>query len=110
MPILRKHYNGYTAKGSSGPINLFNPLSVVKALACNNVFDYWVETGTVTCYSHQPTLTMIKGRYSFLTQNLWRTSEAFRSQFNLLMTQATVELKIDEFVNFKTYYFYFFLS
>ena len=33
MPILRKHYNSYAAKGSSGPIRLFNPLSVVKALA-----------------------------------------------------------------------------
>ena len=44
MPTLRKHYNGYTAKGSSGPIRLFNSLSVVKALVCDNVFDYWVET------------------------------------------------------------------
>jgi hypothetical protein len=42
------------------------------------------------------------GRNAPLTQNLWRASEKFRADFDLLITQKCVELKVDEFTNFKT--------
>jgi len=38
-----------------------------------------------------------------MTQNLWRGSEEFRVNLDLLITQATVPLIVDEFTNFKTY-------
>lgn len=40
IPALREHYNGYTARGSSGPIKLFNPLSVVRALERNSICNF----------------------------------------------------------------------
>jgi hypothetical protein len=42
--MLREHYSGYSARGSSGLVKLFNPLSVIRALERDKVSDYWIET------------------------------------------------------------------
>jgi len=42
---LQLNYNGYTATCTSGPVKLYNPLSVIQAFVCNRALYYWAETG-----------------------------------------------------------------
>jgi len=45
IATLEPRYNGYTARYSDGPVKLYNPLSVIRALTQNYVSNFWVETG-----------------------------------------------------------------
>jgi len=87
ITTLQLRYNGYTARSSDGPVKLYNPLSVIRALTQNYVSNFWVETG----------------RYAPLSQKLWRASANFRSKLDTLLMQKSVELIVDDHVNFLTY-------
>jgi hypothetical protein len=100
--LLRAHYNGYIARGRFGPVSLFNPLSVVKALEQSSISDFWVATGTALWQITLSELMNAIGRNVPLTQNLWRASETFRRNFDLLITQESVALEVDEHTDFKT--------
>jgi len=60
--------------------------------------------------SVSPNLTNYIGRYSPLSQNLWRAGAGFRDNLNLLLTQKSVKLVVDEHVNFLRCLTPFFLS
>ena len=45
IATLQSRYSGYTARSSDGPVKLYNPLSVIRALTQNYVSNFWVETG-----------------------------------------------------------------
>ncbi|KAF8736433.1 hypothetical protein AX14_000306 [Amanita brunnescens Koide BX004] len=85
VELLQPRYNGYAATHDSGFVKLYNPFSVIRALDANGVSNFWVETG----------------RYSPLSQNLWRASQGFRDYLDHPLTQKTVELVMDEHVNFQ---------
>jgi len=53
----------------------------------NKISNFWVETG----------------RYSPLSQNLWRAGAEFRDNLDLLLTQKSVKLVVDEYINFLSY-------
>ncbi|KAM6493857.1 putative AAA-ATPase domain containing protein [Amanita muscaria] len=87
VELLQPRYNGYAATHDSGLVKLYNPFSVVRALEANKISNFWVETG----------------RYSPLSQNLWRAGQGFRDNLDLLLTQKSVRLVVDEHVNFLSY-------
>ena len=102
IATLKLHYNGYTARSSNGPVKLYNPLSVIKALAQNCVSNFWVETGTAIGLISWLNLIDLTGWYAPLSQKLWRASADFRSKLDILLTQKQVELIVDDHVNFLT--------
>jgi len=104
IATLQPHYDGYTARSSNGPIKLYNPLSVIKALAQNCVSNFWVETGTAIGIISWLDLMDLTGGYTPLSQQLWRANADFRSKLDILLTQKEVELIVDDRVNFLTYH------
>ena len=48
-------------------------------------------------------MTNCTGRYSPLSQNLWRAGQGFRDNLDLLLTQKGVQLVVDEHINFLRY-------
>ena len=84
----------------SGPIKLYNPYSVMKALGSNKVSDFWVETGKMNEIIRKSELTNCTGRYSPVSQSLWRAGQGFRDNLDLLLTQKRVKLVMDEHVNY----------
>jgi hypothetical protein len=65
------------------------------------ISNFWVETGTRMDETIRKSKFMnCTGRYSPLSQNLWRASPGFRDNLNLLLTQKSVELVVDEHINF----------
>jgi hypothetical protein len=40
------------------------------------------------------------GRYSPLSQNIWRAGAGFRDNLDILLTQKSVKLVVDEHINF----------
>jgi len=103
IATLQQRYNGYTARSSHGPVKLYNPLSVIKALTRNCISNFWVETGIVIGLITWLNLTDLTGRYAPLSQKLWRASTDFRSKLDILLMQKNVELIVDDHVNFLTY-------
>jgi hypothetical protein len=75
---------------------------VIQALQYNRISDYWVDTGTVLQQTTLSELMNTTGRNAPVTKTLWRASEKFRIDFNLLITQQSVPLEVDELMNFKT--------
>lgn len=87
VELLQLRYDGYAATRDSGFVKLYNPFSVIRALEANKISNFWVETG----------------RYSPLSQNLWRAGPGFRDNLNLLLTQKSVQLVVDSPINFLSY-------
>ncbi|KAF8326436.1 hypothetical protein F5887DRAFT_1084531 [Amanita rubescens] len=87
VELLQPRYDGYIATHDSGPVKLYNPYSVIKALESNKISNFWVETGW----------------YTLLSQSLWRAGQGFRDNLDLLLTQKSVKLVVDEHVNFSSY-------
>ncbi|KIM76603.1 hypothetical protein PILCRDRAFT_91525 [Piloderma croceum F 1598] len=87
IELLRPCYDGYAATCDPGLVKLYNPFSVVSALEVNKISNFWVETG----------------QYSPLLENLWRTGAGFHDNLDLLLTQKSVKLVVDEHVNFLSY-------
>lgn len=102
IATLQPRYNGYTARSSGGPVKLYNPLSVIRALTQNYVSNFWVETGTVIGLIKWLNLTDLTGRYAPLSQKLWRASADFRSKLDTLLMQKNVELIVDDHIHFLT--------
>jgi len=101
--MLRAHYKSYKARGRSGPVALFNPLSVVMALEQSQIKDYWVDTGTAIGRTTSLKLTNNAGRNAIIVQCLWRASGKFRGDFDRLITQEKIQIEgVDEQTNFKT--------
>ncbi|KAF8909711.1 hypothetical protein CPB84DRAFT_1438611 [Gymnopilus junonius] len=76
VELLQPRYNGYAATHHSGLVKLYNPFSVIRALEANKISNFWVETG----------------RYSPLSQNLWRAGQGFHDNLHLLLTLESVQL------------------
>ncbi|KAF8809619.1 DUF1703-domain-containing protein [Phlegmacium glaucopus] len=87
IEALQARYNGYTARCGPGFVNLYNPLSVVRALEAKRISNFWVETG----------------RHSPLSQKLWQAGPEFRDNLDLLLTQKSVKLVMDDHINFLNY-------
>jgi hypothetical protein len=66
----------------------------------NKISNFWVETGKINETIRQSKLTNYIGRYSPLSQNLWRAGAGFRDNLDLLLMQKSVKLVVDEHVNF----------
>jgi hypothetical protein len=102
IATLQPHYDGYTARSSDGPVKLYNPLSVIRALTQNYVSNFWVETGKVIGLIKWLDLIDLTGRYSPLSQMIWCASADFRFKLDTLLMQKNVELIVDDYVNFLT--------
>ena len=100
VELLQPRYNGYTAMHDSGPVKLYNPFSVIKALESNKLLNFWVETGKINETIRKSQSTSCTGRYNLLSQSLWRAGQGFRDNLNLLLTQKSVKLVMDEHVNY----------
>ena len=103
VELLQPHYNGYAATCNSGFVKLYNPYSVVSALEVNKISDFWAETGKTNKTRRRSKLMNHVGQYSPLSQSLWRGSPKFRDKLDLLVTQKSVTLEIDEYVNYSKY-------
>ena len=66
----------------------------------NKISNFWVETGKINETIRRSKLTNYIGRYSPLSQNIWRAGAGFRDNLGLLPTQKSVKLVVDEHVNF----------
>ena len=77
----------------------------MRALEADKISNYWVETGSKINENNQEVRTELTtrnstGRYSPLSENLWRAGPGFRDNHDLLLTQKSVELVMDEHINF----------
>jgi len=95
IAMLRAHYNGYVVNGRSGPVKLFNPLSVTMALEKNEISEFWVETDTVFRRTAWPRLRAYR--------SICTSVAKFRRQLDLLLMRQSVELVVDDAINFLTY-------
>jgi hypothetical protein len=98
--MLQPRYNGYAATCGSGLVKLYNPFSVVRALSEQIISNFWVDTGEIHATIRRSKPTNHLGRYSPLSQNLWLAGPGFRDNLDLLLTQKSVKLVVDEHVNF----------
>jgi hypothetical protein len=98
--VLQPHYNGYVATCGSGLVKLYNPFSVVRALSAQMISNFWVDTGEIHAAIRQSKLMNHLGRYSPLSQNLWLAGPGFRDNLDLLLTQKSVKLVVDDHINF----------
>ena len=64
------------------------------------ISNFWVEIGKINKMIRRCKLTNFTGRYSPLSQNLWRASPEFRDNLDLLLTQKSVKLVMDDHINF----------
>ena len=84
----------------SGPVKLYNPYSVIKALESNKLSNFWVETGKINATIRKSELTNCTGWYTLLSLSLWRAGQGFRDNLNLLLMQKSVKLVVDEHVDY----------
>ena len=71
------------------------------ALEANKMSDFWVETGKINETIRAVQIDeLYLGQYSPLSQSLWRAGAGFRYNLDLLVTQKSVKLVMDEYVNF----------
>jgi len=91
--VLKAHYNSYVA---AGLINVYNPVSIMTALAQSEIGNFWVQTGFLVSFlNYCDKLRAAIGEFPLLRKKIPDDSSALET-VQMLLSGEEIEMKLTD--------------